>query len=597
MSFAGKLKTTLSLLLTSIKRFPQTILFCIGTAVMLIILSHGNFRGNNLNINVRLTLSFALMIPLFSGINLFFERKPAAHAAKYLINIAALVLGYLVFAFLLRDIYVDRTPYISSFQPIMSYLLLFSFFTLVYFYVPYNSKKEDYENYIIKLFTNFIISIIYTFVLTMGIFAILFTIDKLFGLHIDSKIYGDIWIALFVVLAPTYFLSNNPTQDDTLTEYYPSFIKVLLSYIILPLITTYSLILYVYFAKIVVTRNWPIGLVSNLVLWSVLAGIVSIFFITPITKDNKWLSNFKKWYPILSIPLILMMFISLGIRIKAYGITEPRYAVLVTGIWELGIMLYYIISKTHKNIVLPISLSLIVLVSGFTPISAFNVSKVSQNARIQAIFSKYNMIQNNMIVKATNIPNSTERREILSILKYFETYHKYADIDYMVINFDISLAKNVLGFELYDNNQYDNKNNRYYNISLNESVSLNLTGYKYLLSGSAYYYPTKTDIPKELIRQEFNSNTKILKIYKGNTEIFTKDLSSDISKIVDKYISNLNLRSDNTVIDNQEDLSLKDSNDKIDLKIVFRNISGNKNMATGELKDSNASMYILYNLK
>jgi len=58
----------------------------------------------------------------------------------------------------------------------------------------------------------------------------------------------------------------------------------------------------------------------------------------------------------LILPLLAMMFIAMGIRINAYGITENRYFVLAAGLWVTGSMLYLIISKEPRNVYLPASL-------------------------------------------------------------------------------------------------------------------------------------------------------------------------------------------------------------------------------------------------
>ena len=100
-------------------------------------------------------------------------------------------------------------------------------------------------------------------------------------------------------------------------------------YIVIPLIAIYSAILYAYFLKIIITRSWPQGLVSHLVLWYSVLSVAVIFFITPILDRNRWAYRFKFWFSKLILPILIMMFISIGIRVKAYGITENRYFILV----------------------------------------------------------------------------------------------------------------------------------------------------------------------------------------------------------------------------------------------------------------------------
>ena len=106
-----------------------------------------------------------------------------------------------------------------------------------------------------------------------------------------------------------------------------------------------------------------------------------------------------------------MMFISIGIRIRSYGITENRYFVLVLGLWVLGIMLYFALIKKSNNIIIPITLSIIALNSVFGPLSSFAVSKRSQNKRFQSILLRNNMLEDNKIIKATEAMPTDEKME------------------------------------------------------------------------------------------------------------------------------------------------------------------------------------------
>nr|WP_243124588.1 DUF4153 domain-containing protein [Clostridium sp. AWRP] len=86
------------------------------------------------------------------------------------------------------------------------------------------------------------------------------------------------------------------------------------------------------------TKQWPVGLVSHLVLWYSVIVTIVLFFITPIKNNNSWQNNFSKIFPKIILPLIIMMFVSISIRINAYGITEKRYFTLILGIWLFFIM-------------------------------------------------------------------------------------------------------------------------------------------------------------------------------------------------------------------------------------------------------------------
>ena len=139
------------------------------------------------------------------------------------------------------------------------------------------------------------------------------------------------------------------------------------------------------------------------------------------------------------------MFISMGIRINAYGITENRYFVFALGIWVFSSMLYYSISKKKNNLLIFVSLAIIVLISICGPFSSYNLSMYSQNKRFEKILIRNNMMQNDQIIKATSLVSMTDQSEIISILEYFNSNHQLKDLKYLPDDFTISDTEKVLG--------------------------------------------------------------------------------------------------------------------------------------------------------
>jgi len=147
--------------------------------------------------------------------------------------------------------------------------------------IPYLPRKDHFEMYIIKLGTGLIITVVYTAVLFMGLAAILFTLNALLGVPVPEKLYSYTGIILGCVFAPAYFLAGIPLKDHSLEdENYLTVLKALLLYIVIPLLTAYTTILYIYFIKIIVSWEWPSGLVSHLVLWYALIVTAVLFPLT-----------------------------------------------------------------------------------------------------------------------------------------------------------------------------------------------------------------------------------------------------------------------------------------------------------------------------
>ena len=170
-------------------------------------------------------------------------------------------------------------------------------------------------------------------------------------------------------------------------------------------------------------------------------------------ETDKISRYFKTLFPKLVLPILLMMFLSIGQRINQYGVTENRYYVLVFGIWIALIMIYFSIKKPLKNLIIPISLSLVVLNSVIGPLSSYSISKYSQNKRLEDILNSNSMISGNNIVRKADISDE-DKTQISNIIYYFDNKHSLDDVKVLPNDFDTENMVAVFGFE-YNPNIWD----------------------------------------------------------------------------------------------------------------------------------------------
>src|SRR5665647_3939030 len=167
----------------SLERFPQTIGISSTCVILLIYMSEitPGTSGDFIETLRRVTMVIALGIPLSVSIKLFFERlenyKKALLYASYLGSMLLLVLYYYFF---LQDIgMVSMSRYIGF------SLILY----LIFLFISYLPNRDDFEFFVIRVFTRFFTTILYSLVLYLGLAAILFTIDKLLGVNIKGELY------------------------------------------------------------------------------------------------------------------------------------------------------------------------------------------------------------------------------------------------------------------------------------------------------------------------------------------------------------------------------------------------------------------------
>lgn len=560
----------------SIKRFPISIAFSAAFVLIMIITSeirpfNSQSTVENLEkVSMILALGFALSL----CIKLYFEKEEMNKfyhiTASFIGSVLILILYYL---FLLKDFsMVSATRYLG-----LSLVLYISFV-----FIPYLKGKENFELYVIKIFGRFFITIIYSAVLYGGLSAILATIDKLLEVNVPSDFYYYTFLIVAGIFAPTYYLGGLPSSLDKFTkENYSNIFKVLVLYIVMPLITIYTFILYIYFTKIIITVKWPVGLVSHLVLWYSVISAAVLFFISPIYKDNKYANKFMKILPKSILPLILLMFFSIGIRIQAYGITENRYYVIALSIWVFGIMIYFSFIKKLKNIILPVTLSIIILISVLGgPLSSYSISITSQNMRLKNILTSNNMLADNKIAKNTSI-SQEDKNEISSILEYFNSSHKLSDIKFLPEGFKIENMENVFGFAAAQNLNYT-QNNFYFNAMQNGSP-VDISGYNYMFDSRNIYNGNKS-----ALSISYDNNSNVFKVSKDNNVVYTKDLNEIAKKLVDKY--GMGEKQNNI---EQSDMSFEEENSNIKIKFFIINLNGTKNSSTGAIAVNGIDYYVL----
>lgn len=573
MKVSALIRTALCNLYQSVKRFPVTIFLAAVATVLLIMIS----RASETTVDQlsRLAMAAALGVPLTLIIALAFERVKSSKAAEYISYALALAMLALYYFFLLPDIHMlTMTRYMA-----VSLALYLTFLV-----VPYYFSRSGFEKYVIKVISRFLVTGVYSAVLFAGLAITLLTIDLLLGVTVSGVFYANVGFVVAGVFAPCFFLAGLPAIDqDMEPETYPSVLRVLLLYIVMPIILTYTAILYIYFLKTLFTLQWPEGTVSHLVLWYSVFSAGVILLIYPLVHENKFVKFFTVWFPRLILPAILVMFMAMGIRIHAYGVTENRYFVVALGLWVFGVMLYYNLTARFRNIVLPITLALIALLAVFGPWSAYTVSMYSQNARLEALAAEYDMIDGNTLHRPAQEISDQDKKTIVSILEYFSNSHKLSDVRLLPEGFEFEDMDQVFGFTWEDAWMPPGKQDFFQLHS--QPSSLDIRGYDFLLNSGNLMEPVTIDG----LTVNYSPKEMRLTILRGDQEVYAKDLRLFAAEVIEKH----GLPFEELPA---EEMTFVEENEDIQIKLVFTSISGEISPAN-EIKFADLGYYLLLRIK
>ncbi|MDI1324924.1 MAG: DUF4153 domain-containing protein [Algoriphagus sp.] len=425
----------------SAKRFPLSILSAIVGTMLAIYLTEVERFEENIHL-LNLVLTFALGIPLFLCIDLFAEKHHLSPVKRQLGWLAALaVLGLIYISFPAENEPSNtRVPYIR-------YIVYFLALHLMVAFLPFLGKSEtaaSFWNFNKNLFIRLVIALFFTNVISTGISFALAAVNELFKADIQPQTFAQMYILSLGVFNTWYFLAGIPEnfEEEIKTDGYPKGLKIFTQFILIPLLLIYLTILYFYGGKIILLWDWPEGIVSYMIIAISVLGIFTNLLLFPIQdkKETSWIKTFYKAFYFLLIPLVVLLFLAIGIRIGDYGLTVNRYVITLMGIWLSFISIYFILG--FKNIkTIPISLSIAMILSSFGPWGMFSMSERNQLDRLESLLTKAEILQENKIqneirwrvdekgkiIPAGQKPTKTipleDLDEINSIIQYLDSYH------------------------------------------------------------------------------------------------------------------------------------------------------------------------------
>ncbi len=458
------------------------------------------------------------------------------------------------------------------------FLMLGSFAALSW--VPF--WRQNISNKILwlwcsQLIASLIVTLFFAIVLFLGLAAALWSIEALFSLNIDEKLYFDIWILIVGLFGPLFFLSQFVVKPEKLKEpkSVSGFMGIFTKYIISPLAVAYMVILYTYTAKILLTGEWPKNVLGWLVIAFLGAAIFAYFLWTPLLKKT-W-DKYRRIFWLLLLPQIALLFVAIGWRIHAYSWTENRYFVVVLGLWLLGTTLYFLIRKDAKFKWIFFALTTIIFVSQIGPLSGYNIGKTSQLSRLQDLLVNAGVKKPDPLQGVNIKIDKQSENEIASILDYINDRFgestlkiQFPSLDYKLID-HYDLPEFIMDeYGLNYRFEWERNNDDYIDTDSLDFYTdmqqpLNIAGYDWKVQTNAYEYPNKkSSINGYDFRLKQNDKTPTIKIYFENNLIDTIDVST-------KFESLLKARNLQTESIAPEDAVVNYESDAFDAKIYLTN--------------------------
>lgn len=325
-------------------------------------------------------------------------------------------------------------------------VLLFSLF-ITFIWLPSIRHTLTFSNSFVANFKAFFVTLLLSVVLVLGMYSVLGTFDFLI-MDISFRLYSYIASFIFQLFAPIYFLSLIPVYslplnseqkvvhlDKKVTEAIsvPRILEIILSYIVIPLIVAFTLILLLYIVSNITGEFWNDNALEPMLVSYAVTGWITLFLTESV--NNKSTVLFQKFFPKLLLIVVSFQTVASILRIQSFGITHGRYYVILFGVFSILSSILYSFLKTNKNIV-PGLLILFSLVSIIPPIDAMTVSLNNQINRLEQLLEENDMLENNTLSADGTIPE-TQKQQIAASLGYIDRRNALNELAWLPDDFEL----------------------------------------------------------------------------------------------------------------------------------------------------------------
>ena len=512
MKIVDKLQEKLSGLVEALSRYPVTVIFLLAAAVVnaLAINWEVDYSKYILTLMVGASLGFTLQ----AAWERFFEKN--IHRVALMGIGLILTLGY----FLIVRQYTNT----SLETWIRTSVALFALF-IAYIWVPVIKSKVSYNESFMAAFKSFFNALLFSAVLFTGITLIIGAIDLLL-FRVPDKSYMHALNIIGIIFAPIYFLSlipvypgvsDNNRSPEWLEQHQekirktcacPKFLEILISYIIIPLLSVYTIILIIYIGTNITAEFWTDNRLEPMLVGFAIA--VILVYILASTLENKFAVLSRKIFPKVLVPIVLFQIAASVLKTQETGITYGRYYVILFGIFAAitGVLLSFM--PVRKNGIVAALLIGFSLVSIVPPVDAFTVSRINQEAMLKTVLAENNMLQDNTVIPNASISEG-DRKIISDTVSYLGMMDYTKDIAFLGKDFNpYDDFYTTFGFYRYAESPYGQQS---IYLTLNQQAPINISGYDAFIVVNFYF---KGNTSESLV-SSFEKSGKTYTLSKDNT--------------------------------------------------------------------------------
>ncbi len=459
---------------------------------------------------------------------------------------------------------------------------------------PSSGGKADFNAVFLSVFKAFFTSLFFSGIIFGGVYLIFIAIDNLL-VRLDGDIYAHIANIIWGIIAPMLMLSlipvfggrgRNAAKLEKATGY-PKFLDILLTYVLIPLASLYTLVLVIYMGKTIALRDWQDNLLEPMLLTYLIAVLV-IYLLVKRLK-NAPARFFVRLFPAFISVIAAFQLVASVIKASDEGVVAARYNVLLFSVYSIivGALLFLRPAKPNGYVgALAVAFALI---AAAPVIGAYDVSIRNHIEMVENVLFENQMLSGGALTPKSNISDQDKQR-LTRTISYLDRAGELDRLEFLPDGFSAySDFERVFGFDPYGEAHFS-KDSKHYLIS--DKTVISTAGYDYFISYYLYLPQRGNTTLAEIGGGEY---TLRLSEKNGGASITLsgKDgllLEAPLGGIYDK-ISEYSYDKEYLDVDR---LTFDFENDAAKIRIVMKSVSI---YSSTEEKNLNADVFILFGVK
>ncbi len=478
MRFFKSISGRMSGLSKALSRYPLAAFFLVAVAVTNVIAIEASLDYSIYSLTFLVGAFLAIILQAVK--EHFFDKS-----GHHLFLMVASLLLTLAYFLLVKDL--EKINLVTGLRTIVGLSALL----VAYIWLPSFRTKVTFSESFLITFKAFFNALLFSLVLYLGISLILGAVDLLL-FRIPTNLYLYNLNIVGIIFAPLYFLSLIPVypafkstleSQEELKADYPRFLDLLISYIIIPLLAIYTVILLIYIVVNATGNFWTDNRLEPLLVGFAIAVIVINLLAGGL--KNPFVDSFRRIGPKVLVGLVFFQIIASILKIQEMGITHGRYYVILFGFFAIisGLILSLKpLKKIDKNGLIALLFIGFSLFSISPPLDAFTISYTNQSSRLTGVLAK-----NDMLVGQEIVPNSEITQADQKLISATVDYLLAMGYPIASLDEDFDLYKDfyqTFGFYQSFDTPYDDESLYF---DLDSQAGIDISNYDSLLIYNAYY--------------------------------------------------------------------------------------------------------------